>query len=267
MAKLPYGSPIRQIYHELNPHPALSPIPRPDDSTAVSLQSENERVYRQLLVQGALAVLLPTEDLQSTPLRTLVGDIIADLIIGQALAGKICEGWFLHETIAKIIANVIDKVQPKASGSELRDDAKSRLEKFGLLPSEMQHRDDHLPLKHQSTLSIWFWRIMQYGYLAFLFMRHVLKGLNQARSLPRRPRNPRGLDPSATISKTPLLHDLAMDEQSPQPVLGYTVYGMVSTVLDLAGRMPWLTSTFTFWQHMLLFGSGQIGASNSIVDR
>ena len=68
------------VYHALNPHPALSPIPNPNDPDACAEQSANETLYFQLLVQGVLAVLLPTEDLENDCLRTLVGDGIADLV-------------------------------------------------------------------------------------------------------------------------------------------------------------------------------------------
>lgn len=93
------STPHRTLYHELNPHPGLSPVPDPTDPDTITAQCENEAVYRHLLANGTLAVLLPTEDLENSSLRTLLGDILADLILGNEVAGRICEGRFFWEII------------------------------------------------------------------------------------------------------------------------------------------------------------------------
>lgn len=268
LASTPYGSRPHHIYHELHPHPALDPVSETNNSEAISQeQDENERAYRQLLMQGALAVLLPTEDLQNRPLRTLVVDILADLIIGQALAGKVCEGWFIHDAIIKVITIVNAKVQPKASGREMRDDAKNRLEKFGLLSSEKQYIDDDSPPRHRSTFAAWFWRIMQYGYLAVFFLRHILKGLYGARTLPKRAHSSHTASASPSVAKTLHLQGLGMDDRTPLAVIEYKVFSFVSTLLTLGERMPWIASTGAFWQDIFLYGNGRIGAVNSMLDR
>ncbi|KAF3491648.1 uncharacterized protein GIQ15_01165 [Arthroderma uncinatum] len=99
------GRRLRLVYHMLNPHPALSPVPGPGDEDAVK-QQEAERVYRQLLAHGAMAVLLPTEDLQNVCLRTLVGDILADLLLGGVVGGKVAEGWFIWDAISNILTSL-----------------------------------------------------------------------------------------------------------------------------------------------------------------
>lgn len=258
---------MRHVYHDLVPHPALSPLPLAQDPSSLQQQAENERDYRQLLVQGVLAILLPTDDLQNGPLRTLVGDIIADLIVGQAVAGKVCEGWFLHDAISKVTAILSDKVQPKASGSEIRDDAKDRLEKFGLLTHDSKFQHGHSSTHHQSQFMVWFWRLMQYGYLVYLFLVFVVKEVQFVRRKPKRQYHV-GVSSSASIlaekshMPSPLPHNLW-----PRPVLAYGICGMISTLLQMVDRMPWTTGMLAFWQQILLHQFGRFGGSNSILDR
>jgi len=205
--------------------------------------------------------------LQNGPLRTLVGDIIADLVVGQALAGKICEGWFLHDTITKLSAIVSEKVQPKTSGDELHDDEKNRLEKFGLLASQSKPQQHYSPSNDQSKISAWFWRIMQYGYLMYLFLRYVLRELQLVHHKPKRQQIARISTSSPTMSVNVESRTPSADHQQPRPVLTYGVYAMISTLLKLADRMPWLASMLAFLQHVLLAGVGQVGQLNSILDR
>lgn len=230
-------------------------------------QEQNERAYCQLLIQGSLAIILPSEDLQNGPLRTLVGDIIADLIVGQALAGKICEGWFLHDTITKLSAILSEKVQPKTSSNELHDDAKNRLEKFGLLASQSKSQQHHSPSNDQSKISAWSWRIVQYGYLMYLFLRYVLRELQVVRQKPKRQQIARISTSSPTMSVNVKSRTPSSDHQQPRPVLAFAVYAMISTLLKVADRMPWLASMLIFLQQVLLAGVGQVGQLNSILDR
>lgn len=70
----------RTIYHTLHPHPALSPVPTDMIPASVVEQRESESAWRQLLVHGVLALLLPTEDLENGCLRALVAEIFAEMI-------------------------------------------------------------------------------------------------------------------------------------------------------------------------------------------
>lgn len=264
----PYSQSLRHLYHELSPHPALSPLPFHLDPAIAQHQAENERDYRQLLVHGSLAILLPTDDLQNGPLRILVGDIVADLIIGQAVAGKVCEGWFLHDAIFKVTAILSDKVQPKTSGSQIRGDAKNRLEEFGLLTHDSKFSQGHSSSYGQSQLIAWFWTLLQHAFLVYLFLCYVLKELQFVRRKPKRQHYVRASAPTSTSAeKSHMQSPFQEDPSSPRPVLTYGLYSMISTLLQMADRMPWMTSIFTFWQHILLYRLGRVGGSNSVFDR
>lgn len=83
-------------------------MPKPEDPTSASQQRENEAAYRQLLVQGVLAVLLPTEDLDNECLTALVGQILSELIIGNVVIGKLSQPWMIWECLI-ITARVLGR--------------------------------------------------------------------------------------------------------------------------------------------------------------
>jgi len=253
----------RVIYHNLNPHPALSPIPDPDIPSTIEEQSRNEADYRQLLVQGALAVLLPTEDFENACLRTLVADVIAETILGNAIGGKVCEGWFIFDSIIKAVGVVQAKVKPKATGEQIEVDTRSRLEKFGLL-SEKEEKAERSSHSRRSTLSSVFWRILQYGYLTFLAIRFVMLGFIAASSRPlRSTMTPR---PVKIARSSPMTGE-PLPPFRPRPILSFRIFPLLSTLLDLPLRMPWLCGSLALLQHHLIHGPLKVGGTDGILDQ
>ncbi|KIX02004.1 uncharacterized protein Z518_07943 [Rhinocladiella mackenziei CBS 650.93] len=276
-AALQYGESPRRIYHALNPHPALDPSLTPDD------RRNYESAYRQILIQGALAVLLPTEDLASACLRTLVSDIIADLILGQSLADKVCEPWFLHGTVSKVVEIVTSPTTHASAANAVVDKKilhsagrRSRLEKFGLLSSNTADQEGYSSDRHQSSLSAWFWRLLQYAFIAYQSLRFILVGMAHAHHLPRRICQ-HHVDVSTSSSSSSFSHlkfpvsstrrVSGTDSRSPRAVINYRIFSCISTMLDLSVRMPWLESSLGFWQHILSTGPGRYGAPNSTLDK
>ncbi|KAI6783838.1 uncharacterized protein J7T54_001714 [Emericellopsis cladophorae] len=108
----------RQVYHSLCPLPFMEPVPQHNEpESTVAEQEQNESAYRQLLVQGVLTVLLPTEDLENPCLTSLVGQIFSELIIGNIVAKKAAQPWMLWEAIC-IVARI---VQERKKGSTAQD--------------------------------------------------------------------------------------------------------------------------------------------------
>lgn len=254
----------RVIYHNLNPHPALSPAPDPVVPSTIDEQRKNEENYRQLLAQGALAVLLPTEDLENACLRTLVADVIAEPILGDSIGGRICEGWFIWSSITKLTEAVKAKVTAKATGEEIEVDTRSRLEKFGLLAEEEEKTGKHRR-NERSIFSSWFWRILQHAYTIFITLRFVLLGFIAAASQPLRSlsRLPR---PSQSVESSPLAKSF-MSSRPPRPILSFSIFPLISTMLDLSVRMPWLFGTLALIQHQLIYGPLKLGATDGILDQ
>lgn len=250
-AARPYEQELLQIYNSLNPHPALDPTLSPDE------QIQTERIYRQLLIQGALAVLLPTEDLQNASLRTLVTDIVADLILGRAIDDRLCQPWFLHSMVSKIIATLTSRAQPKVTGEEMQTEARGRLEQFGLLSAKGEDLPANSSPRRQSWLVIWFWRILQWGYFAFMAIRFTMLGLVHAR---RHPRSTHPLSKQGTS-------DAVESDPSPRPVLEYRAFSTISTLLDLSRRMPWLAGALALLGHVLTSGRNRAEGPRSTLDR
>lgn len=269
----PFDVRARHLYHSLNPHPAMNPAPDADVE-ATTRQVENEVTYRQLLIQGTLAVLLPTEDLENVCLRTLVADVIADLIIGQGVGGKACQPWFIFDMVSKIVGTTKARIEPKATGEEVEVDTKSRLEKFGLLSSKDQTSRSDLSAAHQSRVSTLFWRILQYCYLSYLFLRFVIVGMSQARSAGPRSTSmaPTKSNPSSPVHSTGAAR-LAPSSWSGdllrprRPVLKYRLFSTIARLLDLSSRMPWLLGSLSWIQYTLVSGAGRVGDTEGIFDR
>ncbi|KIW45258.1 hypothetical protein, variant [Exophiala oligosperma] len=267
-AALQYGESPRRIYHSLNPHPAL------DLSLTAEEQRLRESAYRQLLIQGALAVLLPTEDLANACLRTLVTDIIADLILGQALAERVCQPWFLHGAVSKVV-EIVTSAPSKAAANKAilqQQGRQSRLEQFGLLTANKAHQKGHSSNRSQSLLSAWFWTLLQYAFVAYQSMRFILVGMAHAQTLPTRVRS-RGVDttaapsPSKGNSPSSVHGKPDPDGSGTRAILDYRVFSCISTILDLSIRMPWLAASLSFWQHILVDGLGGYGSASSTLDK
>ena len=52
-----------------------------------------------------------------------------------------------------------------------------------------------------------------------------------------------------------------------RPVLNYRLYSMMSQLLDLPRRMPWVTGMLALVQYMVVAGPGGIGDTGSVLDR
>ena len=248
------------MYHTLDPHPALSPVPDLSLAETITEQRDNETAYRQLLVQGALAVLLPTEDLENACLRTLVADVIGEMILGNGVGGKACEGWVIWEGITNVVENVKARLEPKATGVEVEADTRSRLEKFGLLEEKSDRVKQESHPRRRSTTAKVFWRILQYGYLMFIALRFVVLGLVAASSQASRSS---GVAPSSMS----LPSKFSDTQAHRRPIISFKIFSLISCLLDLSSRMPWLAGSLSLIQHEITAGPGKVGDTDGMVDR
>ena len=79
---------FESTFHNLQPHPALT-------------SPETESDYLRLIADGCLAVLLPTEDLNSDCERTLIREILSSLILRKGL-DLMSEPYMMYETISNV---------------------------------------------------------------------------------------------------------------------------------------------------------------------
>lgn len=250
----------RTLYHELNLHPGLSPVPDAADPDTITEQSENEAAYRRLLANGSLAVLLPTEDLENSSLRALVVDVIADLILGNQISNRACEGWFIWETITKLAARV---GKPQTDDTKSDPDTQiSRLEKFGLLSNE-----EVVQPSASSPATTWAWNVLQSIYIGYLVLRFIVMGLFRV-ALNLDPPRSGGISIAPTASVNQKIHGIDSNEVTgKRPVLDYRVCSMTSQILGVPWRMPWLSGLIALFQHLVLAGPGRLGETDGVLDR
>jgi hypothetical protein len=237
----------------------------------VQQQLGNEAAYRQLLVQGVLAVLLPTEDLENDCLTSLVGQIFSEMILGGGIGGKASEPWLLWEGITKM-AEVIQAQLPKSKAQVRVDRSNSDLvSSVPLATSGKKGQTWRVGRSIQKT----FWLVLQYVFVAFTAVRFLMISIATSSSLPSRIAptmkmtgpghskdyiNPSEVTNTTTTSKgrTPSLK---------QPVLKMKIWSCVSNLLDLEVRMPWLYATISMIQWGAIAGPGELGGMDGMIDK
>ncbi|KAI6253900.1 hypothetical protein MCOR07_002413 [Pyricularia oryzae] len=254
----------REIYHSLWPTPALSPTPNQNGIESEERLAENEAAYRHLLVQGVLAVLLPTEDLENPCLTALVGQIIAELIIGGVVAKKASEPWMLYEGFC-ILARVAGRKPSSPS------------------PDSRTMVDDMPPLTKTSkpswahSLRQLFWSAVQLGILAFTLMRTLITTITTYRSVPSRLGAASGWSvkgvalgqgPAADTEKSSTPYEpLAHMSTNKVPLLAFRIWPTLSNLIELDSRMPWLSGGLSLLQWLAMTGPGQLAGLDGPVDR
>ncbi|KAF2738706.1 hypothetical protein EJ04DRAFT_428470 [Polyplosphaeria fusca] len=270
----------RVVYHTLHPHPALSPVPTESAPSSFIEQRENESAWRQLLVQGVLAVLLPTEDLENGCLRALVAEMFAEMILGNGISNKACEGWLLWESITRIAEVLQDGAKDKEGQSRhaKADQTLSRLERYGLLSTPPEARDGStkalLPKdgRHATgpmTLSVMFWALVQYGFLACAAMRAVVVAIATSASLP--PRSvaaANGQSPVEESRQWPMGPSLRRQMASTKrPMVSMRLWSCASRLVELDVRMPWLSGAMSMLHWATVAGPGRVGDTDGVLDR
>lgn len=253
------SSPGRAVYHTLNPHPGLSPVPESSDPEPVVQQAENEAVYRQLLIHGALAVVLPTEELENACLRTMVGDVLADLLLGNEISGRICEGWFLWEAITKLL-DILENENDREKSRNAEDDVQQdRLKKFGLI-STKKEREEQMS---QSPVYSWIWTFLSSLSIIYVVLRFTVTGLFRVATTPPVSLST-SMDPTSRRDEAPTSPGYSMAKR---PVVDYRLYSMASQMMNVPQRMPWLTGMLALLQYFLLDGPGKPGGTGGVFDR
>lgn len=243
-------------------------MPAKNDPASVLIQKENEAAYRQLLVEGVLAILLPTEDFENDCLISLVGQIISEMILGNGIGEKACEPWLLWEGITKV-AEVIQAKLPASKAQE-------RINKSVENTTRAEHSSAGVV---ENLSSRWspqkaFWMIIQYGFFAFTTVRFIIVTIGTSSSLPSRlPLNKKipGTGPVVEGLQPPSLNLTEPSGKASGPIknpmLSMKIWTCASNLLDLDTRMPWLTATLSMLQWFALQGPGGLGYTDGMADK
>lgn len=244
----------REVYHALCPLPHLAPVPRADDPLTVSDQRENETLYRQFLVQGVLAILLPTEDLENPCLTALVGQIFSELIIGNVIANKASQPWLLYEGIC-ITARVIHEKRAKAP------------ETIDLIAEPLDVVDPAVKQRRGWSAQAIFVSIIHLGILLVGMIRFIASTLVMTTSL-----EPRG----TFDDKKVVTDDAKIDNPPPKtgivsvtkaPIMTFRIWSCVGNLIEFGHRMPWLFGFLSLLQLGAVEGPGRIAGLDGPVDR
>lgn len=185
------------------------------------------------------------------------------MILGNGIGRKACEGWLIWEGITKIMMNVKARVVPKTGGEEFETDRRSRLERFGLLSEKDEKSEQQMDRSGSPVVSRIFWRFLQYGYLVFTTIRFIVLGFVTASSYPSR---------SPPVSNTTNQDVIPAKERaqarvSKRPILAFKVFSLISLILDLSDRMPWLCGSFSLIQYHLVNSLFNVGATDGLLDK
>lgn len=232
-----------EIYHSLCPLPYLSPIPRDKQPDTISQQAENEVAYRQLLVRGVLAVLLPTEDLENECLTSIVGQILSELIIGGVVVKKASEPWMIWTGLT-ILSEVLGR--SSSSSSKKRDGAPQEAKPFsisGLLWSFVHCIFTLLALIRASVLMVATSRTLPSRGQPFPIKKVVMQ------------QQQHHLDGSDSVATTKT------------PILAYGIWSTISNLIHMERRMPWLVGSLSMAQWLAIAGPGRLASFDGILDR
>ncbi|EQB50508.1 PXA domain-containing protein [Colletotrichum gloeosporioides Cg-14] len=237
----------------------LSPIPRPDQPETVAKQQENEAIYRQLLVQGVLAVLLPTEDLENDCLTSLVGQIFSELIIGNVLANRLSQPWLIYECLI-ILTRVLER-----KSEPIEEDVAEAVQAGSAAPLPR-------PARRSWSIQGVFWSFVHWCFLSFAMIRLIVTTLAMSSSLPPRAdvayNEKHEVTSQLSDSKTPDALT-GLDEAQPvkTPIFAFKLWTCISDLIELDARMPWLSGTLSMLQLGAMKGPGRVAALNGPMDR
>lgn len=245
----------------------------PDEGRSQAEQQiANESAYRQLLIQGVLAVLLPTEDLENDCLTSMVGQILAEMILGGGIGGKASEPWLLWEGITKI-AEVIKAQMPKSKAQVRVERSNSGVEDS--VPLNLTGQGTR-SFRIGSSIQKSFWLILQYGFLVFTAIRFFFVTFATSSSLPSRiaPTNQitGGVQTNEyrerpQVTNTTETNSKAQRLSSKQPILTMKIWSCAASLLDLGARTPWLSAILSMLQWGALAGPGEIGNIDGMLDK
>lgn len=224
-----------------------------------------------MVVNRALALLLPHEEHQNPCLQVLVSEILSEMIFHNGICGKASESWLIWEGVTKIIYTVRPELSPGPQPSNPQDT--DRLAQFGLLSKEggASHRSIQEPRRSRiDALNSGFWALIQSLWLAWLLLRSSVTTIMQASALPMRSVEPHGAKIDGTIRADVIGDDDSLDcniDSQKPPILGMAIWTSLSKLTRLTDRMPWLTGMLSLMQWISLYGPGQVCYTNSRLDR
>lgn len=241
-------------------------------------------------------MLLPTEDLENGCLRALVAEIFAEMILGNGISNKACEGWLLWEGITRIAEVLQDGAkggdsQSKDAMTAGQSQSLTRLERYGLLSTppadDSGSAQPVLQGATPMTFTVLFWMAIHYALMALTAMRMVVMGVATSSSLPARSvtgasgQSPveasrqshlsqmaDGASPTTSLTASPTAGPTARRPlASKRPMVSMKLWSCASQLVELDWRMPWLSGLISMLHWGVLLGPGKVGDTDGVLDR
>ena len=231
--------------------------------------------------------------------------MLSEMILGNGIGSKLCEGRFIWEATTKIIELIRFRVTSVSDAEiELKlkpANAPGRLQQFGLVNEESKAdrsgESDMEPAGQNSSgwsqFSHLFWTGVQYTVIAFTLMRILMVALVTSSSLPARsssitivsatpspsvaPRQRSSMndDSHARIPETPTSsktsglpssnHERGMVKK--RPVVSMRIWSCIGRLVELDMRMPWLAGLLSLAHDGAVSGPGRVGDTDGPMDR
>jgi len=260
-------------YSTFRPHPALLPVPNTNAATAE--QACNDSLYRQLLADGMLALLLPTDDLRNPCLRSLVAEVLGDMILGGFITGKLCDSMFVYDMITRVAQSSGSHYKPWIVDPRQQSVAKKdRLARLGLLTSSNSSAKESSVKKYDDNKIIAI--VLQYCMILLNVIQIFFSSVMSTATLPLRASTTdyctlntytRNAPDYPGNTRIPVSISTLSTPSSHPPIIAYRLWSLTSSLLNMQIRMPWLFGSLALLQHTLLNGIGRLGSTNSHLDR
>lgn len=243
-----------------------------ESESSIRQQKENEAAYRQLLVQGVLAILLPTDDLENDCLTAIVGQIFSEMILGGAIGGKASEPWLLWEGITKVAEVIRARLRNKPNAQVSPDRSpSSSMDSAAFDTSGRSSKSWRIGQSIRST----FWLVLQYIFLGLSAARFLVITVASSTHLPSRIAPAMKLTSSVARegeAESPRLTNSNSGPKSrllptKQPILQMKIWSCAAALLDLSVRMPWLSAAISLLQWAAVAWPGEVGNTDGLLDR
>lgn len=221
-----------------------------------------------------------------------MAEVLGEMIVGNAVGGKLCEGRFWMEVVVKLVDLVRDDATGPGRGA--RASSSTTSDRGGTAGSDEVRRSRSRPGWNGAGVRLVFWQLLQHLYSFFLVLRFVAIALSSCSSLP--PRTPEETSASSTsgpqapsarefpaTSCPPPASTRAASQDRPRPsrhrgsrrrgrpgarpILRMRIWSCLSNVAHLTRRMPWLEGALKLVRHGLVYGPGGVADTDGIVDR
>ncbi|KAL7267465.1 hypothetical protein RUND412_009949 [Rhizina undulata] len=208
---------LSEIFHNFQPHPALDQLPT------------TEKLYLKLLSSGILSVLLPTEDLDSDCERSIIREILANVVLWN-IVDRLSEPYIIYDIITKLLQPTPPK-DPNSRTSRRRSASKRNGAETKAAAINTQETIEEIPMPSKRSKFTINFRLPSIPTAKILSILDTVFGfLFTALSLLT----------SLLASIISLMHNPPPPPLRTKPILQMSIFPTISSFLHIPTFHPWL---------------------------